>query len=278
MGFTLYTPEMQVLNFPVGVKPLDFLASSVGKERIEETIDGIPGTIDYGFNYSTREVKLTFWLTHFHGEHDYHLMKAELNNLLDKTEFMYISTDALPSRMLKITVDEAYIPERILYSNASQLEVQARISGIPFWRTKYTTQNLQIDGYSSFVEKYGTADGIHIDYANYTHTTSTFSIYNAGNVTIDPRNMMLDIRLYRLATTGAFKLKNLTTNEEFRYTGTLTGNTLDLNGVKALVGLSQNRLRDTNRKFISLVPGENKIQISGGTVENIQFDFPFYYK
>nr|WP_263313609.1 phage tail family protein [Mammaliicoccus sp. Marseille-Q6498] len=278
MGFTLYTPEMQVLNFPVGIKPLDLLASSVGKERIEETIDGIPGTIDYGFNYSTREVKLTFWLTHFHGEHDYHLMKAELNNLLDKTEFMYISTDALPSRMLKITVDEAYIPERILYSNASQLEITARISGLPFWRTKYTTQDIETSGYSSIAEKYGTADSIHIDHTKYTHTANEFTIYNAGNVTIDPRNMMLNIRLYRLVTQGEFKLKNLTTGEEFQYKGVLTGNTVDLNGIKVLIGLAQNRLRDTNREFISLVPGENKITISGGTVENIQFDFPFYYK
>ena len=40
----------------------------------------------------------------------------------------------------------------------------------------------------------------------------------------------------------------------------------------------QNRLRETNRKYISLVPGLNEISYTGGEMINIQFDFPFYFK
>ncbi|WP_314347805.1 phage tail domain-containing protein [Mammaliicoccus vitulinus] len=277
MGFTLYTPEMQVLEFPVGIKPLDFLTSSISKERIEESIDGIPGNVDYGFNYKDRSITLTFWLTHFHGEHDYHLMKAELNELLDKTDYMYVSLDALPSRILKITVDEAYIPERILRSNVAQLEVTARISGLPFWRTKYTTQDIQTSGYTAIVEKYGTADGIHIDHTKYTHTTNEFTIFNSGNVTIDPRNMYLYIQARYVNSTGNFTIENITTGEKFIYKSPLDNYHLILDGAKVKIGL-YNRLRDSNRNFISLVPGENKIKISNGTIESITFDSPFYYK
>ncbi|PTJ02149.1 phage tail family protein, partial [Staphylococcus simulans] len=46
MGFTLYDPDMNELKFPVGVKPLDFLVSSISKERITEKVEGIPGQID----------------------------------------------------------------------------------------------------------------------------------------------------------------------------------------------------------------------------------------
>lgn len=277
MGFTLYTPEMQVLEFPVGIKPLDFLTSSISKERIEESIDGIPGNVDYGFNYKDRSITLTFWLTHFHGEHDYHLMKAELNELLDKTDYMYVSLDALPSRILKITVDEAYIPERILRSNVAQLEVTARISGLPFWRTKYTTQDIQTSGYSAIVEKYGTADSIHIDHTKYTHTANEFTIFNSGNVTIDPRNMYLYIQARYVNSTGNFTIENVTTGEKFIYKSPLDNYHLILDGAKVKIGL-YNRLRDSNRNFISLVPGENKIKISNGTFESITFDSPFYYK
>lgn len=277
MGFTLYTPEMQVLEFPVGIKPLDFLTSSISKERIEESIDGIPGNVDYGFNYKDRSITLTFWLTHFHGEHDYHLMKAELNELLDKTDYMYVSLDALPSRILKITVDEAYIPERILRSNVAQLEVTARISGLPFWRTKYTTQDIQTSGYTAIVEKYGTADGIHIDHTKYTHTTNEFTILNSGNVTIDPRNMYLYIQARYVNSTGNFTIENVTTGEKFIYKSPLDNYHLILDGAKVKIGL-YNRLRDSNRNFISLVPGENKIKISNGTFESITFESPFYYK
>lgn len=269
---------MNEIQFPVGVKPLDLFVSSIEKERKEQQIDGIPGVVDYGFNYKQRDASMTFWLHHFHGEHDYFLMKSEIDSMFDSHDYIYASHNALPSRVIKLTVDGSYEPERITGSMYANLEVDARITGLPFWRTKYTTQEIESSGYIGLVEKYGTADGLHVDYLKYTFTGTTFKVWNGGNVTVDPRNMMLNIRLYRLVTDGGFTMTNKTTGEVFKYTAPRTGNTVDLNGVKALVGLASNRLRETNRKFISLVPGENEITISGGTVDNIQFDFPFYYK
>lgn len=278
LGFTMYDPNMNKLQFPVGVKPLDFFVSSIEKERKEQSIDGIPGVVDYGFNYKQREASLTFFLRHYHGEHDYFLLESDLNAFLDSHEYFYVARNALPSRVIKVTVDGSFKPERILGSMYAQLEVDARVTDIPFWRTKYTTQDIETNGYSGLVEKFGTADGINADNTKYTFTETTFKVWNGGNVTVDPRNMMLNIRLYKLATDGKFTMTNKTTGEAFKYTEVRNGSTVDLNGVKALLGLAQNKLRDTNRKFISLVPGENEITITGGTVENIQFDFPFYYK
>lgn len=269
---------MNEIQFPVGVKPLDLFVSSIEKERKEQQIDGIPGVVDYGFNYKQRDASMTFWLRHFHGEHDYFLMKSEIDSMFDSHDYIYACHNALPSRVIKLTVDGSYEPERVAGSMYANLEVDARITGLPFWRTKYTTQEIESSGYSGLVEKYGTADGLHVDHLKYTFTDTTFKVWNGGNVTVDPRNMMLNIRLYRLVTDGGFTMTNKTTGEVFKYTAPRTGNTVDLNGVKALVGLASNRLRETNRKFISLVPGENEITISGGTVDNIQFDFPFYYK
>uniref|UniRef100_UPI000B099341 phage tail domain-containing protein n=1 Tax=Staphylococcus equorum TaxID=246432 RepID=UPI000B099341 len=186
MGFTLYDPNMNEIQFPVGVKPLDLFVSSIEKERKEQQIDGIPGVVDYGFNYKQRDASMTFWLRHFHGEHDYFLMKSEIDSMFDSHDYIYASHNALPSRVIKLTVDGSYEPERITGSMYANLEVDARITGLPFWRTKYTTQEIESSGYSGLVEKYGTADGLHVDYLKYTFTGTTFKVWNGGNVTVDP--------------------------------------------------------------------------------------------
>lgn len=277
MGFTLYSPSMNKLNYPDGLKPLDFLISSIEKERIEESIDGIPGAIDYGFNYSKRDITLTFWLKYKHGEHDYQLQKSEIYYMLDQFEYFYISNNNVPTRMIKITIDEAYMPERIQTSNFARLEVSARVSGLPFWRTKYTSQELNDEGYTAIVDKYGTADNIHIDHTQYTYKTNEFTIYNSGNVTIDPRYMELSIRLRYVSSPGNFTIENVTTGEKFVYKSAINNNHLTLDGIKVNLGV-YNRLRDSNRQFISLVKGVNKIKIYNGTFEEIKFDSPFYFK
>ncbi|WP_373442524.1 phage tail domain-containing protein [Staphylococcus equorum] len=277
MGFTLYDPNMNEIQFPVGVKPLDLFVSSIEKERKEQQIDGIPGVVDYGFNYKQRDASMTFWLRHFHGEHDYFLMKSEIDSMFDSHDYIYACHNALPSRVIKLTVDGSFEPERVAGSMYANLEVEARITGLPFWRTKYTTQDIEKDGYSAIVEKYGMADGINVDYLPYEFTTNEFSVWNGGNVTVDPRNMMLNIKLNYAKTEGNLRIENLTTGEVFIYKDRIENYHLILEGVKTKIGL-YNQLRNTNRKFLSLVPGENKIKISNGTFDSIKIDCPFYFK
>lgn len=277
VGFKLYDPNMNELKFPVGVKPLDFFVSSIEKERYTETIKGIPGTIDYGFDYKERsDCSLTFFLRHYHGEHDYLLLESEINAFLDSQPFFYVSRNNLPTRVLKVTVDSSYKTERILGSMYATLEVPVTITGLPFWRTKYTTQDIQNSGYSALVEKYGMADGININLLNYSFTDSTFSVWNGGNVTIDPRNMPLFIKIFYVKGTGT--ITNKTTGEIFKITEDWNNNHLTINGTKVIKATSINALRSTNRKFITLVPGKNEIEIKDLNFKKVEFDFPYYFK
>lgn len=278
MPFTIFDPNMNKIDYPVGVLPLDFLVSAIEKERYVENIKGIPGPIDYGFDYKDREVTLNFWLRHFHGEHDQKLLKSELYAMLDSQPYFYVSDDRLPTRVLKLAVDEPYLPDRINGSNISTLEFKCQIIGLPFWRTKYTTQDVEALGFDAIAEKFGMADGLNIDYPKYTFTENKFTVWNGGNVTLDPRNMPLKIKLKHLVTDGTFKLTNKTTGETFEYYTPRNGNTVDLDGVQAFLGYQLNRLRQTNRKYISIVPGINEIEYSGGTMDDIHFDFPLYFK
>lgn len=267
---------MNKVDYPVGVRPLDLLVSSIEKERKEQQIDGVPGVVDYGYNYKSREVKMNFMTEHYHGTFDHRLQRDEIYNLFDEYPFLYVSDDTVPSRVLKITVDGSFTPERYGYWY-STFEVDARITGLPFWRTKYTTQEIESSGYSAIAEKYGMADGINVDYLPYEFTSNEFTVWNGGNVTVDPRNMMLNIKLNYAKTEGNLQIENLTTGEVFIYKDRIENHHLILEGVKTKVGL-YNQLRNTNRKFLSLVPGENKIKISNGTFDSINIDCPFYFK
>lgn len=267
---------MNKLNYPVGVRPLDLLVSSIEKERKEQSIDGIPGVVDYGYNYKGREVKMNFMTEHYHDTFDHRLQRDEIYNLFDSHPFLYVSDDTVPSRVLKITNDGSFTPERYGYWY-STFEVDARISSLPFWQTKYTTQEIEKDGYSAIVEKYGMADGINVDYLPYKFTTNEFTVWNGGNVTIDPRNMLLNINLTNVTTTGNLTIENVTTGEKFIYKEAISKKSLNLNQTKVLIGTT-NKLRDTNRKFISLVKGINKIKITNGTFDSVTVDSPFYFK
>ncbi|MDW4144027.1 phage tail family protein [Staphylococcus saprophyticus] len=276
MTFTLYDPNMNKVDYPVGVRPLDLLVSSIEKERKEQQIDGVPGVVDYGYNYKGREVKMNFMTEHYHGTFDHRLQRDEIYNLFDSYPYLYVSDNTVPSRVLKITIDGSFTPERYGYWY-STFEVDARITGLPFWRTKYTTQEIESSGYSAIVEKYGMADGINVDYLPYKFTTNEFTVWNGGNVTVDPRNMYLKINLTNVTTTGNLTIENITTGEKFIYKEVISKNNLSIDGTKVLIGTS-NKLRDTNRKFISLVKGINKIKITNGTFDSVAVDSPFYFK
>ena len=277
MPFTIFDPNMNKIDYPVGVLPLDFLVSAIEKERYIETVNGIPGNVNYGFDYKEREVTLNFWLRHYHGEHDQKLLKSELYAMLDSQPYFYVSDDRLPSRVLKLAVDEPYLPDRINGSNISTLEVKCQIIGLPFWRTKYTTQDIQRYGYDAIVEKFGLADNINLDFLTYTPTTNEFSIWNGSHMTIDPRHFDLSIRLLYATSKGDVTIENLTTGEKFIFYRQFTNTHLNIFGSQVLLG-NTNWLRESNRKFISLVPGENKIKISNVEHSGVSFDFPFYFK
>ena len=277
MPFTIFDPNMNKIDYPVGVLPLDFLVSAIEKERYIETVNGIPGNVNYGFDYKEREVTLNFWLRHYHGEHDQKLLKSELYAMLDSQPYFYVSDDRLPTRVLKLAIDEPYLPDRINGSNISTLEVNATVIGLPFWQTKYTTEKIEAKGYDAIYERFGMGDGINIDYPNYLFKENTIYIWNGGNVTVDPRNMSLKFELSNVTSDGNFTISNETTSEKFVYKEAIASKKLTIDGTKVLINTT-NKLRDSNRKFISLVPGLNKLTISNGTFGYILVDFPFYYK
>lgn len=111
---------------------------------------------------------------------------------------------------------------------------------------------------------------------SYTFTTTTFRVFNAGDIDIDPRVLPLKITFTGASTN--LTITNQTTGDTWQYTGTTqTGDTITLDGVRSLKN-GASIFRNTNRKLITIKPGWNKFIIEGTTgAFTISFDFRFYY-
>ncbi|MFJ7665604.1 phage tail domain-containing protein [Lysinibacillus sp. NPDC097195] len=111
----------------------------------------------------------------------------------------------------------------------------------------------------------------------YKFTTNDFTVKNLGNVKIDPRESELKITVKATAT-SYFEIKNVSTGEVFRFNGTLTAtDTLVLNGIHTYKN-GANAILNTNKKLLTVAPGNNVFSVSGGTIQSIEFDFRFLYK
>lgn len=411
--FKLYDLDMNEIPLPEGVKPLDIFVGSIAKERQTEAIPGRNGIVDYGTNYTERSVELSLWIISSDSI-DYRLLRNELYALFDEGNAFYIGESNVPSRVLKVAVDDSYIPERITQRHAS-VEISCRTLDSVFWESRYTTLELHDSGYSAIAEKYGLVDSIddekvgyrfepenvfnpnliplnqndweegsisstngddtdlsgrirtsdyirvvkgqsyHLQdsskyvsavdsiniyqydngeyvgdsgwikinrqgqtkftalgnqlkisltpmdgfrvnlstiengnakmklekgnrFTGYNPPPEIFTVYNAGNVMIEPESMYLHIIANTVTTPGGFTITNKTTGDEFVFNAEVDGHSILLKGIDVRVSSIYNRFRDTNRRFISLAPGDNEFEVSGGTFNNIRFDFRYLYK
>src|SRR5699024_4888286 len=174
-------------------------------------------------------------------------------------------------------VDESYIPDRLTEEYAD-FDINCRTLDSVFWESKYTTLELHDSGYSATAEKYGLVDNIDDEKVKYRFTENNFTVYNAGNVTVEPESMLLNISVDVVQSDNNFTIRNKTTGEEIVLKRASNGSHFRVQGMVIRLGSITNIFRDTNRRFISLVPGDNQFEILNGTFEEIRFEFKFLYK
>ena len=95
-------------------------------------------------------------------------------------------------------------------------------------------------------------------------------------MTVEPESMLLHI--FVASTTGdSITITNNTTGEVFTLNRKMTARNIQVNGMVVLDGTHQ-VFRDTNKRFISLAPGDNSITVTDATFNEIRFSFKYYYK
>lgn len=109
-------------------------------------------------------------------------------------------------------------------------------------------------------------------------TVNTFTVYNAGNVKVEPESMYLDISFqFTTIFDNLMTIKNITTGEVFEFKKSHSRRHLRINGMNVTMANVQ-AFRDTNKKFISLAPGENQFEVTGAVFDRADFDFKYIYK
>lgn len=206
--------------------------------------------------------------------YDYYLLRDQLNALFARNEAFYIIFKREHWKRYKVRL-------------ASQLSMNPAIRMDSFnveflMEDKYaesvgSSLDLQIKG--SWDESlWGFGSGIDYDTQyNYTFNTNSFVVKNIGNELVDPRESKFDITL-KGTFSNQVKITNQTTGDVFIYTGTLSStDELRLIGIRTLKnGVSA--LKNTNKRLLTLLPGDNSFTVEGGTVSSIVFNFNFLYK
>ena len=269
--FKLLNPNMQEIKSPDGFIPLDIFVSSIGKERHTDKVEGMPGEVNYGSSYTSRDVELTMWFK-AKDTIDYRLLRDELYAYFDSYDYFYVIETNKPTRALKIVIDEN-IQDKRINTYYGEITINAKTIDNPFWVSLYTTKELNDTGYYVLVEQYGLVDGINSDNTKYKFTERNFTVWNGGNVTVEPETMYLKITA--TGTNGALEIRNKTTGDVFKVNASFGGD-LVIDGMNTQLN-GVNVFRDTNKRYISLASGANDFEVVGQFTD-ITIDFRFYYK
>ena len=277
---------------------LSFMASGIKKRSGSDYSDGRPGRINYHSEDEYRTITLLVQSTAYDMQDVAHLRDA-VNELFDGDlllremrikditveyespgqrtgELQLKEPEYVNGKQIKVAMVNS--PEIDDTTLVSTFTVEFETTELPYFETIYTTLELHDSGYSATAEKYGLVDNIDDEKVKYRFTENNFTVYNAGNVTVEPESMMLYIRASLLDSTGNFTIRNKTTGEEIILNRSSAGSHFTIDGMVISLGGIANIFRDTNRRFISLVPGDNEFEILNGTFEEIRFDFKFLYK
>jgi hypothetical protein len=255
-----------------GVKTLDFVVDSPEPRADSEQAEGLDGHIDLGATYAGRTMHGDFMMQAVDTA-DYPLLRNEVFRIFQSREQFYVIDEREPGKRWLVRVDGKFSMQQVRVYGRFTVDFISPSAYAESVGTSLTSMDFEQDGVWQVGQGLVEADDL-----KYTHTTTTFSIYNPGDATVNPRNMPLVIT-YKGASTN-LEIRNLTTLETWKYTGTTasTLETLAINGTRSLKNGVVNIFADTNRKLITLAPGWNSFDIGGtsGSFE-VSFNFRFYY-
>lgn len=284
-----------------GMHVRDFVVGSIEIRPNYAEIEGRNGRIDMGATYGGRSIAVPIY---FKGAdyQDVALARDQLFELVVSREPFYIremrrilyhpghvfeDCDKEDGRVHRVNdYDNLYVGGKrylVRVSNTFNIEqtftygmgdIDFETVGLPFAESIGTTADIDRDGVNNVSAMWGFGMGLQSvdETLEYTHSANSFRIYNAGNVEVEP--FECDVKITIKNATKGYKLTNNSSGESFEYSGEVSG-TIVLNGPTITVNSLQ-ALRDTNRKYISLISGWN--QFTQNQERVVSFDFRFYYQ
>ncbi|MGM0807524.1 MAG: phage tail family protein [Bacillota bacterium] len=248
-----------------GIIVEDFTIDSPVPRTPTDILDGRSGFIDFGTVYEGRTLSAKFALI-ANDALDYTFLRNLWFRILDSREPFYLISSEEPGKRWLVK-SGGFTPEKVL-SNAGRFEVSFT-SPSPYAESVGSTM-FPVPEMIQANTNYGDPP------IQYSFNSSQFNVWNDGDEIVDPRQHYLEIKFK--GPSGNLSIKNVTTNDEWKYTGSTTvGDTLLLKGVRSTKN-NISILGSTNKKLITIAPGFNQFLITGTTGPfEINFDFRFLY-
>lgn len=246
-----------------------FRILSPSPEHITETVEGRHGSILLGTNLKERKITSKISVEAVDPV-DFDLFRDELFRIFNPLKEFYIIRDLQPGKRLKVSVASEFELDYLTLEDG-EFDIEFVIHSVFLESIGSTLDDLSFDK-----ELWQFGQGLVADDIKYIHTTNTFSIYNAGDIEIDPRYFPVEITFK--GSSNRLGITNLTTGDFWEYHGiTIAGDTILLDRVKAFKNGSS-ILGTSNRKLLKLAPGCNEFALSGAVSPfEIKFNFRFYY-
>ncbi|AXY05490.1 phage tail family protein [Bacillus thuringiensis LM1212] len=281
----LFNPNKSVFNFKIQYKngktlPIDlhdknlwvesFQIFSPSPDHKTESIEGQHGSIYYGTTLKDRKITSTISIEAFDFV-DFDLFRDEIFQMFNPLEKFYIIRDLQPGKRMEVSVDSEFDIDYETLEDG-KFTIDFVIHSV-FLESIGTT----MDSFTFDSNLWQIGQGLIAEDTKYTHNTTSFRIYNAGDVTIDPRSMPLQIKY--IGASNNLAIKNITTGDIWSYSKEmLPTDWILLDGVKSYKPGTGSIFKSTNWGLITLQPGWNEFVLDGTIGEfTIKFDFRFYY-
>lgn len=280
----------------------DIKISVPEQNNLFEDIEGLNGRFHQGSTHTVTQIDVDVEYN-LDFELDFPLLRDKLYGLVSSTEPFYIREKRAREHKVLFEVPGERTGEMVkgaseyatgkqylvLRDGSSTIEKIAMVgsgtitfvtSALPYAESIYTTKEIDVNGVT-YDGKWSYGMGLLMEESDrdtwdYTHTTSPFVIYNAGDMLIDDWRMYRVIKITLGAGTSQLKIYDETGNylqiDRYMYAGDviiLTGPYVYLNGI--------NILNSTNGYYPVIFKGRNTFKITGVSSFTAEFDFKYYY-
>lgn len=204
-------------------------------------------------------------------KYDWQLILSELKGLLYTGKPYYIISSREPGKRYRVLPLPWEVQSIVMKKGIISLDFEVFEGHSESVSTTLSNYDLESDWQFS--------QGLVAADYEYTFNKNKFVVYNAGDFTVDPREQELTIKIEGMSD-GKCTIFNKTTGERFIYNKSIysdRGEVLTLEGVYPKIN-GINCGIDTNHGLITLVPGENEIEIQNVSRIHASFDFRFLYK
>lgn len=273
----------------VNISATDFIISSINKKNNFQELEGRTGRIDFGSDSSYRTIRIPFYSKSKY-LYDARMVRDELFSMIDEDEEFFIQEisnyglvdeDTSP-KQYKVRLTDSFELKQTY--NVLQGELKFETTETPYAQSSLTTLQLQergidVDSDWAFGMGLQTEDDSELKYSFSINAGVFFNVFNAGNVEVHPFESMLNITIKDVVgSTGSFVLGNKTNDGRLGISEAVRPTDVWRYEGANVTKNKQAALKYTEKNFISLVPGWNKMAFYNCTSATVEFDFKFLYR